>query len=49
MFCKHCGCFMKKVTRFENGNSYRLYRCPKCSTETKPKYFFFLIRRNNIE
>lgn len=50
MFCKHCRNLMKRVMRFENGNSYRLYRCPKCYTETKPKRFFFEdeeIRQNN--
>ena len=50
MFCKHCISLMKRVMRFENSNSYRLYRCPKCHTETKPKRFFFEdeeIRQNN--
>ena len=41
MFCKHCEILMKPVMRFENGNSYRLYRCPKCFSETKPRRFFF--------
>ena len=27
--------------RFEDGKSYRLYRCPKCYYETKPKRFTF--------
>lgn len=27
--------------RFENGKSYKLYRCPNCYRETKPKRFFF--------
>ena len=27
--------------RFEDGKSYRLYRCPKCYSETKPKRFTF--------
>lgn len=50
MFCKHCMTPMKKVMRFEKGNSYKLYRCPICYSETKPKRFFFEdeeIRRNN--
>lgn len=41
MFCKHCRNLMKRVMRFENGNSYELYRCPKCYAEIKPKHFFF--------
>lgn len=41
MFCKHCRSFMKSVMRFEDCNSYRLYRCPKCYSETKPKRFTF--------
>ena len=51
MFCKHCRNLMKKVMRFENGKSYKLYRCPKCYSETKPKRFFFKdkeISRNNV-
>lgn len=27
--------------RFEDGKSYRLYRCPKCYSETKHKRFIF--------
>lgn len=41
MFCKHCRSLMKSVMRFEDGKSYRLYRCPKCYSETKPKRFTF--------
>lgn len=41
MFCKHCRSLMKRVIRFEDGKSYRLYRCPKCYYETKPKRFTF--------
>lgn len=41
MFCKHCNNLMRKVMRFENGKSYKLYRCPNCYRETKPKRFFF--------
>jgi len=41
MFCKHCRSLMKSVMRFEDGKSYRLYRCPKCYSETKPKRFAF--------
>lgn len=41
MFCKHCRNLMKSVMRFEGGKSYRLYRCPKCYSETKPKRFTF--------
>lgn len=50
MFCKHCNSLMKRVLRFENGKSYRLYKCPKCYMETKPIPYFFNdleIRRNN--
>lgn len=37
MFCKHCNTFMRSVMRFEpNNKSYKLYRCPKCYSETKP-------------
>lgn len=49
MFCKHCHSLMKNTFRFENGKSYRLYKCPKCYTETKPIPYFFKdeeIRRN---
>lgn len=42
MFCKHCRSLMKSVIRFEDGKSYRLYKCPKCHSETKPKNFFFM-------
>ena len=38
--------------RFEDGKSYRLYRCPKCYSETKPKCFTFddeEISTNNIK
>lgn len=41
MFCKHCRSLMKSVMRFEDGKSYRLYRCPKCYSETKHKRFIF--------
>ena len=41
MFCKHCKSFMQKVMRFENNRSYKLYRCSKCFSETKPKPYFF--------
>ena len=41
MFCKHCRSLMKSVMRFEDGKSYRLYSCPKCYYETKPKRFTF--------
>lgn len=40
MFCKYCKSMMKSVIRFENDKSYRLYRCPKCHSETKLKRFF---------
>lgn len=43
---------MKKVIRFENGNFYKLSRCPKCYTEMKPKRYFFedeQISRNNTK
>lgn len=52
MFCKHCRSLMKSVMRFEDGKSYRLYRCPKCYSETKPKRFTFddeEISRNNTK
>ena len=42
---------MKRVLRFENGKSYRLYKCPKCYMETKPIPYFFkdeqIIRNNS--
>lgn len=50
MFCKYCNHLMKKVMRFEDGKSYRFYRCPKCYAETKLKRLLFLdeqIRRKN--
>lgn len=52
MFCKHCRSLMKSVMRFEDGKSYRLYRCPKCYSETKPKRFTFgdeEISKNNTK
>ena len=52
MFCKHCRSLMKSVMRFEDGKSYRLYRCPKCYSETKPKLFTFddeEISKNNTK
>ena len=52
MFCKHCRSLMKSVMRFEDGKSYRLYRCPKCYSETKPKRFTFYdeeISKNNTK
>lgn len=52
LFCKHCKTLMKKVIRFENGNFYKLSRCPKCYTEMKPKRYFFedeQISRNNTK
>ncbi len=37
MFCKHCNTLMRSVLRFQPDNkTYKLYRCPKCYTETKP-------------
>ncbi len=37
MFCKHCNTLMRSVMRFEpNKKSYKVYRCPKCYSETKP-------------
>lgn len=50
MFCKYCNHLMKKVMHFEDGKSYRLYRCPKCYAETKLKRLLFLdeqIRQKN--
>lgn len=41
MFCKHCKSMMKRVFRFQNGKSYKLYRCPRCHSETKPIPYFF--------
>ena len=52
MFCMHCRSLMKSVMRFEDGKSYRLYRCPKCYSETKPKRFTFddeEISKNNTK
>lgn len=52
MFCKHCRSLMKSVMRFEDGKSYKLYRCPKCYSETKPKRFTFddeEISKNNTK
>ncbi len=52
MFCKHCRSLMKSVMRFEDGKAYRLYRCPKCYSETKPKRFTFddeEISKNNTK
>ena len=52
MFCKYCNHLMKRVMRFEDGKSYRFYRCPKCYAETKLKHLLFLdeqIRlKNNV-
>lgn len=50
MLCEHCKTIMKKVMRFERNKSYKLYKCPKCYSETKPKRIFFSdeeISRNN--
>ncbi len=41
MFCYRCRLMMKKVFRFENGKSYKLYKCPKCYEETKPRPYSF--------
>lgn len=52
MFCRHCNSLMKHLYRFENGKAYRLYRCPTCYIETKPRPFYFssnnkLVKRHN--
>lgn len=52
MFCNHCRSLMKRTIRFENGKTYKLYRCSICYSETKPKRFFFEdeeIRQNNTD
>ena len=41
MFYKHCRSLMKSVMRFEDGKSYRLYKCPKCYSETKTQTLYF--------
>lgn len=41
MFCQHCKSVMKRVYRFENGKSYKLWKCPKCYIETKPRPYRF--------
>lgn len=50
MICRHCKTMMRRVYRFENEKSYRLFRCPNCYIETKPipySFYSYEISRKN--
>ena len=52
MLCQHCNSVMKEAMRFEPGKAWRLYKCPRCHMETKPKALYFddeKIRQNNTK